>query len=75
MSKLPDIAVIIPIFEEQDSIQRVLSDLEITVGTAGKIYLVADNQNDGTILVVKDFMSESSLSIQILDLQMRLHLE
>ena len=39
MSKLPDIAVIIPIFEEQDSIQRVLSDLEITVGTAGKIYL------------------------------------
>jgi glycosyltransferase involved in cell wall biosynthesis len=67
MSKLPDIAVIIPIFEEQDSIQRVLSDLEITVGTAGKIYLVADNQNDGTILVVKDFMSESSLSIQILD--------
>ena len=67
MSKLPDIAVIIPIFEEQDSIQRVLSDLEISVGTAGKIYLVADNQNDGTILVVKDFMSESSLSIQILD--------
>ena len=67
MSKLPDIAVIIPIFEEQDSIQQVLSDLEVALGSTGKIYLVADSQNDGTILVIKDFMSKSSLSIQILN--------
>ena len=66
MDEPPDVAVIIPIFEEQDSIQQVLSDLEITLGPNGKIYLVADSQNDGTIPVVIDFLSKSLLNVQIL---------
>jgi dolichol-phosphate mannosyltransferase len=66
MSNLPDIAVIIPIFEEQDSIQQVLSDLEITAGQSAKIYLIADHQQDGTIFAVNDFMAKSSLNIKIL---------
>ena len=67
MSKPLDIAVIIPIYEEQDSIQQVLSDLEITLGPTGKIYLVVDNQNDRTIPAVMDFLSKSLLNIQILN--------
>jgi glycosyltransferase involved in cell wall biosynthesis len=67
VSKPLDIALIIPIFEEQDSIHQVLSDLEITLGPTGKIYLIVDSENDGTIPVVMNFLSKSVLNIQILN--------
>lgn len=66
MKNLPDIAVIIPIFEEQDSIHQVLSDLEINLGQSVKIYLIADHQQDPTILAVNDFVENSTLNVEIL---------
>lgn len=66
MTVNPSIAVIIPIFEEQESIERVLTRLQQVLGSNGKVYLVADNESDSTILQVKKFMSKSPLSIDVL---------
>jgi dolichol-phosphate mannosyltransferase len=66
MSNVSDIAVIIPVFQEQDSIRQVLSDLERDLGVNGTIYLVADTEDDGTILAAQDFIDRSSINIEIM---------
>lgn len=66
MTANPSISIIIPIFEEQESIERVLIKLQEVIGSNGKVYLVADNESDSTIFQVKKFMSKSPLSIEVL---------
>ena len=61
-----DIAVIIPIHEEEHSIRRVLIDLIQNVGSNVSVYLIADDSKDSTIPIVKTFVSEFDCNIKIL---------
>lgn len=49
MSVIPEVAIIIPIFNEQDVIAKVLKDIDLSVTEPTVVYLVADTTSDPTI--------------------------
>lgn len=49
MSDIPEVAIIIPIFNEQDVIAKVLKDIDLSVTEPTVVYLVADTTSDPTI--------------------------
>lgn len=53
MSDVPEVAIIIPIFNEQDIIAKVLKDIDLSVTEPTIVYLVADTTSDPTIPAAK----------------------
>ena len=49
MANESEIAIIIPVFNEQDTIAKVLENIDDSLGEPATVYLVADFDSDPTI--------------------------
>jgi dolichol-phosphate mannosyltransferase len=58
-----DIAIIIPVFKEQDTIAKVLRDIDQSLIEPAIVYIIADFETDPTISVAKN--ASVSLAVQV----------
>ena len=61
-----EIAIIIPIFNEQDIIGKVLKDIDSSVNEPTIVYLIADTLSDPTIPAAKLAADEMAILVRII---------
>ena len=61
----PDLAIIIPVYNEGPNIKATIEDIEKKIETPHKIFIVYDFEEDNTLPIVKE-MRESGLPLELL---------
>ena len=60
MNKIPDLSIILPVFNEKESVGIMINILEATLDFEHEIIVVFDQDNDNTILEVKKLQNKYS---------------
>ncbi len=61
-----EIAIIIPVFNEEDTIATVLRDIDNSLEEPAVVYLIADSVSDPTIAAAESMMSTLGIQVEVL---------
>ena len=66
MADKSEIAIIIPVFKEQDTIAKVLGDIDHSLREPATVYLIADFATDPTISAAETAAADLSVQVRFI---------